>query len=222
MTNYIKRLIRSLIESRGKISFLLKTASSSSLLDVGCGNNSVRLIKSINSSIVYTGVDIADYNLSDDSKALIDRYILADVNSFSEQIRTAGNFDYILSSHNLEHCNNWEETLEAMCFSLKPGGRLFISTPTIKSAYFPSRRGTLNFHDDITHKSPIPCDAIIHKLESLGLAVEFSSSSYKPLIPRIIGWMQEQRSTRQSQVLKFTWAYWGFECVVWAKKPFTP
>ena len=55
--------------------------------------------------------------------------------------------------------------LLAMLQSLKDGGQIFISFPSERSITFPSRAGTLNYYDDLTHKEfPPDFDGIIDLL----------------------------------------------------------
>ena len=84
------------------------------LLDVGCGNNSPYIMKSMFPDIYYTGIDIGDYNQT--APNLADEYIIADPNKFADTILNLDKkYDTVISSHNLEHCNDREKTLEAGC-----------------------------------------------------------------------------------------------------------
>lgn len=47
-----------------------------------------------------------------------------------------GQFDYVFSSHCLEHLENWVEALDYWIQKLKPGGVLFLYLPHYKQAYW--------------------------------------------------------------------------------------
>lgn len=111
------------------------------MLDVGCGNNSVQVVKSVQDNIYYTGIDVGDYNLDKISKKNIDEYILSDPENFAKEIEASGKFNYVISAHNLEHCNHWRETVRSMCIATSKDGMLFISTPSSQSINLPSRGG---------------------------------------------------------------------------------
>ncbi|MDR2601489.1 MAG: hypothetical protein LBC53_03430 [Spirochaetaceae bacterium] len=113
-------------------------------------------------------------------------------------------------------------TLDAMISILKDDGKLFLSFPTKASVGFPHRKGTLNYYDDPTHKyNPPDFDEIIKKLKKNNFDIIFSSIAYKPVIHFLIGLVLEPLSRLTKRVLLSnygTWAYWGFESIIWAKK----
>ena len=125
------------------------------ILDIGCGNDSARKIKSIRDDIFYVGVDIDDYNLKNDSKKFMDVYEILNKEKFHEgldAILRKNIFDALIWSHNIEHLNNFNATLECIVKRLRLGTKILISFPNIYSLSFPRRKGTLNFFDDPTHK----------------------------------------------------------------------
>jgi SAM-dependent methyltransferase len=124
------------------------------LLDVGCGNNAPYITKTLFPLFHYTGIDVADYNQS--SPNLADQYIVTTPEQFHENIVKLGKFDCVVSSHNLEHVDEREKTLVAMISAVKNGGYIFLAFPTEASVHFPSRKKTLNYFDDPTHKESPP------------------------------------------------------------------
>ena len=57
-----------------------------------------------------------------------------------------------------------------MLKKVKRGGSLYLSFPSAKSLSFPSRIGTLNYYDDITHNNEPPdLENIIEILKKNGL-----------------------------------------------------
>ena len=197
----IKKIIRSIIDPYGKISFYVKTKKNSSMLDVGCGNNQVALIKSINHTINYSGIDIGDYNLSNSSKNAMDNYILCDPEEFSIEIKNHGKYDYVVSSHNLEHCNDWRETAKSMCDATLKNGLLFISTPSKKTIKFPNREGTLNFYDDSTHNEPVNFFELKKILTYNNIEIVYCKDGHNSFFTYIIGFFQEFKSKRVNRVL---------------------
>jgi len=213
------KIIRKIIEPRhGKEKFLKSINKKGTLLDVGCGNNSPYYIKSKFPSIKYTGIDIGDYNQAYPN--LADNYIITTPEEFADKIAEFENyFDTIISSHNLEHCNDRNKTLDSIIKALKSGGRLFLSFPTEKSINFPERKGTLNYYDDNSHKHyPPNFDEVIKKLKNNNMKIVYANKSYKPLFYYIIGFFMEKKSKREKKVWYPNWAYWGFEAIIWARK----
>jgi SAM-dependent methyltransferase len=214
----IRQLLICLIRPNGKIHFLSNLKPDSRILDVGCGNNSPYLTKKILPNCHYTGIDISNYNQS--KLNLANRYIVTTPKKFSNEILKLRNtMDAVVSSHNIEHCNDREKTMEAIMQSLKKGGKLYISFPSEFSISFPKRNGTLNYYDDDTHKEMPPnFDDLIKKLESNHFKVIFSSKRYQPVIPFLFGFLLELISKFKRRVFFGTWEYYGFESIIIAKK----
>ncbi|MCL1814010.1 MAG: class I SAM-dependent methyltransferase [Treponema sp.] len=218
--NIIKKIILEIAGPKyGKSKFLKKINRRGNLLDVGCGNNSPYKIKTKCPKIHYTGIDIGDYNQNKPN--LADSYITAKPENFAETIENLPElFDTVISSHNLEHCNNREKALNAMIKVLKSGGYLYLSFPTEASVNFPGyRNGCLNYYDDPTHKY-LPPDFFetINTLKENNMEIIFSSRSYKPVPLCMIGFFLEWKSKKDKETKLGTWAYWGFETIIWAKK----
>jgi hypothetical protein len=77
-------------------------------------------------------------------------------------------------------------------------------------------------YDDPTHTdAPPDYDKIMETLERKGFKIIFTRREYKPIILRLGGFLGEHISHLRKKVIKAaTWAYYGFESVIWAKKPF--
>ncbi|MCX8112308.1 MAG: class I SAM-dependent methyltransferase [Bacteroidia bacterium] len=122
------------------------------VLDVGCGNRSPSLFKRYFPNCIYIGLDReTDYNLTPEDKACMDHFILMDLNHPEWERLPNGEYDLITLIHVIEHIPNGEEVLFHLWQKLKPGGYLYIETPSERSLYLPSMPGTLNFFDDPTH-----------------------------------------------------------------------
>lgn len=135
----IKQYLQMFLMKNKKVRFLKELDQNARILDVGCGNNSPFKTKKVLKNCFYTGVDIDDYNQS--SKELADEYIVADRFEFHKSIeKLHGQFDAVISAHNLEHCDNREDTLLAMLTALKPGGLIYLAFPCEESISFPQEK----------------------------------------------------------------------------------
>jgi len=214
----IKQYLDVLLRPNGRAYFLSKLASNASILDVGCGNNSPFKTKNMLPKSTYYGIDVGDYNQVRPN--LADEYILTDSANFISEISKFKNqFDAVISCHNLEHCEDRNGVLLAMFQSLKVGGQIFISFPSERSIGFPSRAGTLNYYDDLTHKEyPPDFDGMINLLRENNFEIIFSKKSYRPRFLAILGFFFEPISRLRRKKLIGTWEYWGFESIITAKK----
>ena len=202
-----------------KDAFIRSCPPGARLLDVGCGNNSPRYTKEIRPDLVYTGLDVGDYNQAEPAAAFADRYLVVPPERFAAAIEAErGAMDAVVSAHNLEHCLDMPATLAAMAGALAPGGRLFLAFPCEASARFPSRDGCLNFFDDATHRRLPRFDDVLAGLRGAGLEGTVAIPRYRPGVHVLAGLRHEWRSRRERRVLEGTWALWGFESVVWARR----
>jgi len=210
--------MKKILRPNGREDFISNLPNGANLLDVGCGNNSPFKTKIINNSLIYTGLDIGDYNQT--TPNLADKYILSTPEEFALTIsKMTNSFDAVISSHNLEHCDDRQATLIAMLDSIKVGGRLFISFPSERSVEFPSRGGTLNYFDDPTHKLKPPSYAeVIQTIISKGFEIQFQSPNYSPVMSRFLGFILEPLSRLRNQVMFATLAFYGYETIIIAKK----
>ena len=93
--------IRCLLRPRGKHAFLRQLPAHARILDVGCGNNSPFVVKTILPLCHYTGVDIGDHNQTKPNVA--DEYLLTSPEDFARRISLfVACFDAVISAHNLE------------------------------------------------------------------------------------------------------------------------
>ena len=217
----LKRTLRAGLDPAGKFNFLRSLPPGARLLDVGCGNKSATLYKGYRPDLEYVGIDIADYNITTADKEVMDRHVVCAPEQFADGIRSLeGGFDAVLSSHNLEHCLDPASVMDAMCGVLRPGGRLYLAFPSEASTGFPSREGSLNFHDDPTHINLFQFDALVSEVTSRGLQVERTVRRNRGRLglPFLLGAIQEPWSRRAGKVLRGTWYYWGFESVIVARR----
>jgi SAM-dependent methyltransferase len=219
LTSVRHRLVTAL-RPRGKLAFLRSLPPGAKVLDVGCGNNSPRDFKLLRPDLVYTGLDIGDYN-QHGSVEFADEYIVTSPAGFAAEIRRlAEQMDATVSAHNLEHCDEPEAVLQAMLGSVAPGGRIYLAFPCEESVRFPSRRGCLNFFDDSTHKRPPPWDQVLGTIRQAGWTVEYSRKRYRPWVLAAIGLVLEPAAalTGRNMPGGVGWALYGFESIIWASR----
>ena len=103
--------------------------------------------------------------------------------------------------------------------NLRPYGKLFLASPCEDCVTFPSRKVTLNFYDDDTHiDKPIDFEKVLEILKDNYFKVIYSKKKYEPTLLYIIGLVQELFSRLITKNLQGTWAYYGFETIIWAIK----
>jgi SAM-dependent methyltransferase len=80
--------------------------------------------------------------------------------------------DAITCMHLVEHLQDLRSLMAEISRLLKPGGRIYIETPHVKSLNIPSVPGcgfTLNFYDDATHTRIVPADELVALAQDAGL-----------------------------------------------------
>lgn len=115
LKHYLRSRIISIIGSKHQASFILKLPKKAKVLDIGCGPKSPERAKIIRPDIYYVRIDISEgYN--ELSATVADEYIPTSGEDFADTIDSLPNdFDAVISSHNLEHCNYPMKTLDAIC-----------------------------------------------------------------------------------------------------------
>lgn len=218
----LKHGIKKLLRPHGREAFLDSLPKGAHVLDVGCGSNSPYLVKMQRPDLYYVGLDVGDYNQTVDPTRFADEYILTPPEKFADAIAALGcRFDAVISSHNIEHCDDPDGVLTAMSRALRKSGRLYMSWPSEPSLHFPSRKGCLNFHDDPTHQHMPSFDAVVGTVEREGAVATFKSRTYKPPLPWLVGLLLEPISSVTKKKVAFmqaTWAFYGFESVVFFSK----
>lgn len=213
----IRHRISATVSRHGFRAFTFSLAQGARLLDVGCGNNSSFRVKSQRPDVYYIGLDVGDYNQT--LPVLANQYIVVPAEAFvGEIVKLAGTLDAVISSHNIEHCDDPSAVIRAMTSAVKHGGRLYMSFPSEQSVNFPKRRGCLNFFDDPTHKHLPRFGDIQVWLREAGFDIEFAEQRYRPPLLWLIGALLEPLSRLRGHVVPGTWGFYGFESVIWARK----
>lgn len=205
----------------GKATFLRRLPPQAKVLDVGCANNSPAYFKTVRPDLHYIGLDICEHAQTSEPSLRADQMIVATPSEFVSAIENLrGQLDAIVSSHNIEHCEDPDRILEFMLDALKPDGCLYLAFPSEASVRFPRRKGTLNFFDDPTHTSAPVWSEIISRITARGLKIQFAAKRYRPKAVAFLGLVLEPASALLRRVMpaRSTWALYGFESIVWAKK----
>lgn len=208
------------MRSRHKGDFVKSLPQGARTLDVGCGNNSPAIFKFWRPDLYYVGIDVGDYNQVVDPGIHANEYVVCAPAEFSATIgRYKGQMDAVVSSHNLEHCDDPDATLAAMVSALRPGGMLYLSFPCEASVNFPRRGGCLNFFDDNTHQRVPSWQGTLDTLVSHGCRIEFSTKRHRPFPLWLKGLLYEPLSMVRRQTMSdgSTWALYGFESIIWAQ-----
>lgn len=206
------------LRPRGKHAFFASLPKGARVLDVGCGGDPAHF-SAQRPDIDYTGIDVSDdYRQG----ALADpavRHVIVPADRFVAELKSLGTeFDAVISSHNLEHCDDARAVTEQMIGRLRRGGRIFIAFPCAESVNFPRRQGCLNFYDDKSHRHIVDFSTTRRMLVDAGLRVDFSTPRYRPALLFVVGLLLEPFSALARHVVPgtATWALYGFESIVWA------
>ncbi len=142
------------------------------LLDVGAGNHSASVTRRWFPRCHYAGVD-RDRNYNNDAAdfAAMDEFFELDLTRLEFGAVPDAAYDAILLAHVIEHLPNGDAVLRALIPKLRPGGVMIVEFPGPRSLTLPSRKGTLNFHDDDTHVRVFDAREVAGILRGCGLRV---------------------------------------------------
>lgn len=142
------------------------------LLDVGAGNHSATITRKWFPAVHYTGVDRdRSYNNDPADFAAMDEFHEIDLTTLDLRALPDAHYDAILMAHVIEHLENGDDVVRALVPKLKPGGLFCLEFPGRRSLYLPSKKGTLNFHDDPTHVRLFTADEVAALLRDCGMTV---------------------------------------------------
>jgi SAM-dependent methyltransferase len=213
--------LQRILRPHGKDSWVSRLPVNARLFDIGCGNESPQRVKAQRPDVHYIGLDVGDYAQSTHSIGMADDYRIVPSSEFAAAIsEEKGTMDAVISSHNLEHCDDPDSVLRAMCRALKPAGRLYLSFPCEESVRFPSRKGTLCFSDDQTHREPPSWERVLAVMSQSDVRVVWLARRYRAAAAFLLGAALEPASAISGRVMPLgsTWAFWGFESVIWAER----
>jgi hypothetical protein len=142
------------------------------LLDVGAGNHSASVTKSWFPGCHYAGID-RERNYHNDAAdfAAMDEFFELDLTKLQFDAIPDASYDVLLLAHVIEHLVNGDEVLRRLVPKIRPGGMIYVEFPGPRSLRLPSRKGTLNFHDDDTHVRLFDAREVAGILERCGLRI---------------------------------------------------
>lgn len=106
------------------------------------------------------------------ASAAMDRFFAADLERSELAEIPANHYDAIVISHVIEHLHDGLAVVGRLADKLKPGGWLYLETPSYRSYNLPSAQGLLNFYDDPSHVRVYDIRAIIDRLADGGCRIE--------------------------------------------------
>lgn len=121
------------------------------LLDVGCGNHSPTIARDWLPQVRYYGLDRVIYNNDEADLGSMEKMYEIDIQTDSLEEIPNEFFDLIVFNHVIEHVRNGLEILQQLAAKLKPGGKIYVEFPGVRSLALPSIPNTLQFCDDPTH-----------------------------------------------------------------------
>jgi SAM-dependent methyltransferase len=154
-----------------RLSRRFPSTASLRILDLGCGNHSVRYVRTQFPGCYYVGVDRSAHTNTEDDFREMNEFHQIDLDAVGLSVIPDRTFDLVILSHVIEHLRNGPSVVTQAVRKLRPGGTIYIAHPHAASVGFPSRRGTLNFRDDPTHITIYPPGAAARLLTTQGCAI---------------------------------------------------
>ncbi len=190
------------------------------LLDVGSGNHSPSQFKKYFPSSVYHGIDFdLNYNNTTDDIANMDKFFNLDLSKLEFEEIPEQYYDGIIMAHIIEHLENGDQVIEKLSSKLKSGGFIYIEYPSSSSVDFPSKKGTLNFHDDPTHIRMYQLNELAKQMESMGFEIKSKGIRRNYFNIMIMPLKFVHNIIKYKYIMgSVYWDLYGFAEYVWAKK----
>lgn len=151
---------------------------------------------------------------------LFEKYHAVDLDKSDLSFLENERFDYVISSHTVEHLAQGEKIVQEMCDKVRPGGRLYLEWPSVESKRFPIRGVGLNFYDDGTHVGTFPLERIEEIVRGKGLEILHAGKRQHPLRMLLAPILVAYRCIKnRAFVLYDLWDFTGFCYVIEAVKP---
>lgn len=154
-----------------KLARTLDTDCRLKILDVGCGQVSPVLFRRQFRNADYTGLDFVDFPASSPASLAANRLLKVDLEAATEDQLPRGPFDLVMLAHVLEHLRDPLKILRWSVQVVRPRGIVYVAYPAEDSSQFPSRRGTLNFYDDPTHRTVVRTSEVCGALVGSGCTI---------------------------------------------------
>lgn len=142
------------------------------ILDIGAGPEDGRIARTLFPGCHFEAVNIAPLDTS--QRDAFDAFHQVDLNGSDLSFLPEGGFDYVISSHTIEHLEDGPRTVAQMCRKVRPGGQIYLEWPSVKSETFPIKGVGLNFYDDGTHLRTFPRAEIEAVLQAEGFDIDYS------------------------------------------------
>jgi SAM-dependent methyltransferase len=124
------------------------------VLEIGIGNDAPLNFKKFYPNAIYDGLDIdLSYNLSKESIDFLNKFFPFDLEKSDLKEIKENYYDYIICAHVIEHLDNGKEVVDILGRKVKSGGLIYFEYPSERSKKLPSKKGSLNFYDDKSHKN---------------------------------------------------------------------
>jgi SAM-dependent methyltransferase len=124
-----------------------------SMLDIGCGNHSASLTMEWFPRCRYSGVDNRrDYENDEQDYRAMEHFYELDLTLLDFAPIPENSFDVLMMTHVIEHLPDGDRVLAGLLPKVRKGGVAYVEFPSSRSTRLPSKKGTLNFYDDETHR----------------------------------------------------------------------
>jgi len=127
----------------------------------------------------------------------------------------AGSLDGITCIHLVEHLTSLDFLFSEAARLLKPGGRIFLETPHVKTVVLPSLPGEwagnfpMSFYDDLSHVRPVAIGVLAHAARWRGFRIVSSGTSRNWLFAasHLVYFMAP--ASRQKYTARLNWLGWS-------------
>lgn len=204
---------------------LMRLPNAGKLLDVGCGSGDLlRLVKTLKPGLAQHGTDVY-------RDAKLPRSVHFFTSNANEKLNAPDNaYDAVISTHVFEHLEHPERAMAEVFRVLKPGGKVYIETPSPRSLALPSFRSVnirenvpINFYDDPTHLRPFSARALYQLCTTAGLRVRSAGNvrNWLGVLTAPVTFLLAFILQKRSFLVHSVWNVFGWSSYAVAEKPRT-
>jgi SAM-dependent methyltransferase len=127
----------------------------------------------------------------------------------------SNSMDSITCIHLVEHLASLDFLFEESARLLKPGGRIFVETPHLKTVVMQSLPGAwagtfpMSFYDDLTHTKPVATGVLAHVARQAGFKIVSSGASRNLLFAMSYFFFFLAPPSRQKYTAKLHYMGWS-------------